>query len=234
MAESHHVTKDTRVRDNQRRSRARRKEYIRDLERRLGAFEKLGVQATLEVQLAGRKVAAENALLRSLLKSRGITDEEVEAFLKAHREPTELAASTTLPPPPYRASSAATGQLTGGQGSQAVKSHGKGAELQHTDGGNISQSTTCAELSSSLCSRSYCNTREERTAAACVADSCSQQQQQSPEFNNGQLTSCETAARIITTMRGDSDMKDARAELGCASESNCMVKNMAIFDLLDR
>ncbi|KMU81340.1 hypothetical protein CISG_08985 [Coccidioides immitis RMSCC 3703] len=85
MTESNRTAKAARVRDNQRRSRARRKEYIQDLEQRLRAFEKLGVEATLEVQAAGRKVAAENALLRSLLRIRGVTDFEVEHYLRAHR-----------------------------------------------------------------------------------------------------------------------------------------------------
>ncbi|KAB8230886.1 bZIP transcription factor [Aspergillus alliaceus] len=63
-----------RIRDNQRRSRARRKEYIQNLEQRLHRFEVLGVQATQEVQAAGRKVVVENTHLRSLLKLHGVTD----------------------------------------------------------------------------------------------------------------------------------------------------------------
>ena len=74
------------VRDNLRRSRARRKEYIQHLGQRLRAFENQGVVAAQEIQRAGRKVAKENALLRSLLVIRGVTADEIEAFLKSHAE----------------------------------------------------------------------------------------------------------------------------------------------------
>lgn len=57
----------TRVRDNQRRSRARQKEYIRDLESKLQTYERQGVQASLEIQAAARSVLDENRRLRALL-----------------------------------------------------------------------------------------------------------------------------------------------------------------------
>ncbi|PGH13056.1 hypothetical protein AJ79_03893 [Helicocarpus griseus UAMH5409] len=71
----------TRIRDNQRRSRARRKEYLQDLEKRVRKFEQQGVHATIEVQAAARKVARENELLRSLLRLRGATTGEIEGYL---------------------------------------------------------------------------------------------------------------------------------------------------------
>lgn len=48
----------------QRASRARRKSYIGDLERRVREYETLGVRATEHVQAAARKVAEENRQLR--------------------------------------------------------------------------------------------------------------------------------------------------------------------------
>ena len=54
----------TRVRENQRRSRARRKEYLEELEARLRSYESLGVQASIDIQLSARAVLAENARLR--------------------------------------------------------------------------------------------------------------------------------------------------------------------------
>ncbi|EGE78409.1 hypothetical protein BDDG_01346 [Blastomyces dermatitidis ATCC 18188] len=70
-----------RIRDNQRRSRARRKEYQQDLERRVQKFEQQGVQATIEVQTAARKVARENTLLRSLLKLKGVATAEIDEYI---------------------------------------------------------------------------------------------------------------------------------------------------------
>ncbi|KAL8706266.1 MAG: hypothetical protein Q9201_000642, partial [Fulgogasparrea decipioides] len=46
----------TRIRDNQRRSRARRKEYILELENKVRAYEQRGVEAASEIQTAARRV----------------------------------------------------------------------------------------------------------------------------------------------------------------------------------
>ncbi|CAJ2501927.1 Uu.00g047800.m01.CDS01 [Anthostomella pinea] len=70
-----------RIRDNQRRSRARRKEYVKELERRLRIIERKGVEASSEIQQAARKVAEENKKLRALLLRQGLTRERVDALL---------------------------------------------------------------------------------------------------------------------------------------------------------
>lgn len=71
----------TRVRDNQRRSRARQKDYIRELEAKVQNYERLGVQASSQIQAAARSVLEENQRLRALLMSRDegsvMTDERV-------------------------------------------------------------------------------------------------------------------------------------------------------------
>ncbi|CAO1596931.1 hypothetical protein XANCAGTX0491_000758 [Xanthoria calcicola] len=58
----------TRIRDNQRRSRARRKEYILELEAKVRGYEQGGVTASAEIQAAARKVVAENEVLREEVK----------------------------------------------------------------------------------------------------------------------------------------------------------------------
>ncbi|KAK2590542.1 hypothetical protein QQS21_011775 [Conoideocrella luteorostrata] len=73
-----------RIRDNQRRSRARRREYLQDLEQRLRACEVQGVEASTEVQTAARRVAEENRLLRELLHKCGATDEYIAHYLRAN------------------------------------------------------------------------------------------------------------------------------------------------------
>ncbi len=54
----------TRVRDNQRRARARRQDYIREIEEKLHQYERQGTQATVEVQAAAKAVVHENQRLR--------------------------------------------------------------------------------------------------------------------------------------------------------------------------
>jgi len=72
-----------RIRDNQRRSRARRKEYLQELEARVRQCELHGIEASAELQMAARKVADENRKLRGLLSLHGIADDAVEAYLQA-------------------------------------------------------------------------------------------------------------------------------------------------------
>ncbi|KFY02077.1 hypothetical protein V490_00643 [Pseudogymnoascus sp. VKM F-3557] len=55
-----------RIRNNQRRSRARRKEYLQEIEGQLRQCELTGVEASPEIQSAARKVLEENRRLRTL------------------------------------------------------------------------------------------------------------------------------------------------------------------------
>ncbi|KAG5926447.1 hypothetical protein E4U42_003293 [Claviceps africana] len=70
-----------RIRDNQRRSRARRREYLQDLEQKLRTCELQGIEATAEVQMAARRVADENVKLRELLHKHGATDDYIARYL---------------------------------------------------------------------------------------------------------------------------------------------------------
>ncbi|KAH0606586.1 uncharacterized protein H6S33_003420 [Morchella sextelata] len=88
-----------RIRENQRRSRARRREYLEDLEARWKRCQELGVQADVELQRAARKVIEENNMLREILAELGVGREEVERRLRG-----------------FRAGSTASGNETGGDG----------------------------------------------------------------------------------------------------------------------
>ncbi|KAF5987410.1 bzip transcription factor [Fusarium coicis] len=86
-----------RIRDNQRRSRARHKEYVEGLQKKLQDYERRGVEATLEMQQAARSVAVENSRLRILLGYHGITNEDVEKFLQSFPDqPASEAAKATI------------------------------------------------------------------------------------------------------------------------------------------
>ena len=74
----------TRVRENQRRSRARRNELIEDLHRRLREYEAKKLQATLAMQAAARLVARENIQLRNLPLSKGVLPAVIERYVRGH------------------------------------------------------------------------------------------------------------------------------------------------------
>lgn len=77
-----HKANLARIRDNQRRSRARRREYLQELEQRLRVCELQGIEASAEVQMAARRVAEENKQLRELLNKYGISDEYIAHYLQ--------------------------------------------------------------------------------------------------------------------------------------------------------
>lgn len=72
-----------RIRDNQRRSRARRKEYLQELEAKLRQCELQGVEASSEIQIAARKVAEENKKLRTLLVQNGVPNKSIEQYVQS-------------------------------------------------------------------------------------------------------------------------------------------------------
>lgn len=78
---SHKAQNLARIRDNQRRSRARRKEYLQELEAKIRSCEQVGIEASSEIQTAARKVLDENRKLRALLHERGVSEPEVIAAL---------------------------------------------------------------------------------------------------------------------------------------------------------
>lgn len=228
-------TSSSRIRENQRRSRARRKEYVRQLEEKLRSYERLGVAATKEVQEAGRKVATENILLRSLLMLRGTTEEEIREHLKSHRATTCAApplssqtipaATASLQPLPIlhvplnrRHSPANDSFPEPNQDRHKYESFTGEYGLRNTPTGRRTE---------------HNRNRIEAASAAVLRSTIPKPVSETPQFD-GQSTSCETAARIITSMRDNSDIRDIRSELGCKSEENCMVRNMSIFDQLDR
>ncbi|KAK1762631.1 hypothetical protein QBC33DRAFT_258580 [Phialemonium atrogriseum] len=74
-------------RESQRRSRARHRELMEDLRKRLEAHERRGVEASLEMQMAARAILVENQRLRSLLALHGISSEEIDSYLASSRLP---------------------------------------------------------------------------------------------------------------------------------------------------
>lgn len=44
---------------------------------------------------------------------------------------------------------------------------------------------------------------------------------------------CMEAATILAQIRGNSDISQARAVLGCANNDSCMVRNTDLLDLMD-
>ncbi|KAL0943541.1 uncharacterized protein CTRU02_201428 [Colletotrichum truncatum] len=86
-----------RIRDNQRRSRARHKEFVDELQRKVQEYEKRGIEASVQMQKAARDVSIENARLKALLASRGVSGEQVEAYLRSFEDDSKGSPVAPLP-----------------------------------------------------------------------------------------------------------------------------------------
>jgi hypothetical protein len=205
-----------RIRENQRRSRARRKEYIQELEMRLQRYDRLGVQATTEVQAAARRVAEQNAALRSFLNELGKSDSEIEEYL-CRSSGTESSASPPQTTPPVVPS--------------------EGIVPMHMSNGARPR-TEAVPQPSPAPFRKYSkpplppNTDTSGNPQFSGSGASSMPISPAPSdqgLRNANMTSCEDAARIIARMRGHYNEEDVRAELGCSTNKHCTVENITIF-----
>ncbi|KAI6093543.1 hypothetical protein F4821DRAFT_1658 [Hypoxylon rubiginosum] len=71
-----------RIRDNQRRSRARRRQYIRELEVQIESYKARGIEVTTEIQRAARRVVEQNKKMRALLNNLDFDNERISYFLR--------------------------------------------------------------------------------------------------------------------------------------------------------
>ena len=86
------------MRNNQRKSRARRQAYTKELELKWSECVKSGARANVEMQLAARKVALENAFLKDLLRERGLDEEAlVSGIQQFWQQRPEHSAEASLP-----------------------------------------------------------------------------------------------------------------------------------------
>ncbi|CAG8045860.1 unnamed protein product [Penicillium nalgiovense] len=229
----------TRIRENQRRSRTRRKEYIQQLEQQLRSFERLGIAATQDVQKAGRKVAAENVSLRSLLMIHGVTKIQIEEYLESQRQ---TASSIQSQYPSVVSLPSANLHLPAADGQPSMDHH-HSLSSQEVDSSShppktlnvrSSPSRSDPKINMDIPSGQESSVGRAIELNSVTAETVPDSQHFGGVQDTGQFTSCVTAANLIESIRNHSDFRDVRSELGCDSEPNCMVKNMSIFDILDR
>ncbi|MCJ1473566.1 hypothetical protein MMC13_002217 [Lambiella insularis] len=249
-----------RIRNNQRKSRARRKEYLHEVEERLRDFERLGVEASLELQSAARRVADENTRLRSLLKLRGVTDLEINEHLQNGNVGS-------------RSDGRIVDCMSNGLSAHVVNhwiGHGQSqieVPAQHMSQGVVAMehqyqviptydgtlpppranTESSTRLSHSTSPRKSDN--DENTTLSehddpdhvVMHDMTQSQDAYSHPWNKSDssckadnATSCVLAATIIAGMRLDKTSEEVRAELGCALGVECEIDNVKIFGIMDR
>jgi len=228
------------LRDNQRRSRTRHKEYVQDIKRKLLDLEERGVQATVEVQQAARKVAEENHLLRELLASKGVRQQEVNEFLRISRKRSindavysvkcQLPAQLVSGPSPTEHLSSVAGPEPSSISKRTWNSApGTGPPRPCNRTGDTSPSSSALPNQS----RGTYNDQHELLLRSTAGSGVDCSTPRSVPEHTGLDTSCEEAATVLAFMRGHGDQERARNELGCEALSSCRIQNTSLLDIMD-
>ncbi|KAE9966363.1 hypothetical protein BLS_007056 [Venturia inaequalis] len=248
------------VRDNQRRSRARHKEFVDDLKRRIQEYERNGVEVTKEIQQTARRVHEDNLKLRQLLAQKGVSEAEINSFLsgsdpaanpvpppKSVASPIQAPTppvdthflSRTLPPPIHRHSEPEL-KLP------PMRTLEDNAQLERL---NVDPALAGPRMLFSDIRRAEsisemeCDSQDSephiRPISRCPPSEVStcrpiSTPEKSENLRSPHETSCEDAASIIASMRGHADREQVREELGCGAKRDCAVKNTTLFQLMDQ
>ncbi|KAL2147932.1 hypothetical protein VTI28DRAFT_3410 [Corynascus sepedonium] len=227
-----------RIRNNQRRSRARHREFVEELKAKIRHYECKGVQATLDMRQAARKVALENSRLRSLLASHGVANEEIDHYLASFDDQASRCLPTTALVP--QTDEAGPLLLMSNLGlSRPERDVPNGASTSTLDTPAVA---TDASVRQTCCGpTTQCSPADERDVQAHGAEPSPQGGAASPSPSSlipsttaSHLEmSCTAAAHIMVNMYRDGNKERAREALGCPGPEECLVKNTLVFQLLD-
>lgn len=223
----------TRTRDNQRRSRARRKEYLESLEVKYRECQRLGVEASMQLQTAARRVVEENKRLRQMLNQLGVTDDQITQTVR------DLS-SSDIPE-----------QVSPTDGVQAILD-ARGACDPMSDGlGTTPTQQLVSRLDQSDLTRhtpvepfafkdSSASLDQEQTSNVLISIATGNNWDDNIVPENAKAasapdqSSCFVAADAIRSMNPELG-GELEHELGCdAAGSECRVPNVHVFELMDR
>ncbi|QPC74360.1 hypothetical protein HYE68_005112 [Fusarium pseudograminearum] len=224
-------------RENQRRSRARQRELLDDLQGRVREYERRDAQATLEMQRVARVVAGENAALRALLAAKGVAPEEVEAHIDAVRHDDKTAVKTGVSSFTPVSTPSATSPVV--IPSRPMPGFQPQCQPQGCGPSNNPPITFQPMMYSPPTPSTTMNTCTEESGCCPRPQPPPQpetQPEMQPEMQHPRSIDkihCMEAATILAQIKGYSDISNARAFLGCSSNDNCMVRNTDLLALMD-
>jgi hypothetical protein len=192
------------------------------------------------MQRVARAVAGENAALRGLLAAKGVSAEEVEAHVEAVKREERAIVKTGV--------SSVTPASTPSCTASPVEVASRPMLCSQSQPQAYGPVRENSNPPFSFQPKIYSPPTPATTVTSCTEESgcCPRPQPQSqpqPQLQPQQLEAqgprspdkihCMEAATILAQIRGHSDVSNARASLGCASNDNCMVRNTDLLNLMD-
>lgn len=192
-------------RENQRRSRARHRDFINDLQRRVQEYEERDAQASAEMQRVARVVAEDNAFLRELLAIKGVERDEIQGFLDARRAQQMVSSRSVEASPVHGHGQQPSWEQIKFQSPQPVFVKAGDGERQMPG---------------------YYGFADDSTSS--TGSTLREQSQSRDEMH------CSEAASILAQLRGGSDRSAAHVALGCAEGMNCSIRNTDLLHVMDK
>lgn len=241
-----------RIRENQRKARARRKELIDDLRRRTHDYEIQGVMATAHVQEAARKVLLENRRLRALLVEKGVLAAEIEASLYGCRYDASVTPAPANPASAHTIDTQSQAALSA-ENHQSAPMHASHTTDQLVSVGSprsmpvpIRPESASRPAKDGISTRSSGDTKLLRPGEQSekdgspllkplgnVSDCYCPDIEPVPGEVQSPETECSVAAKILAGFRGHGDAEQALVELGCPNTAPCSITNAALLHTLD-
>lgn len=227
------------MRENQRKSRARKQEYIRELEERLAACQKQAQHKDIDQRLAIQRVEAENRHLKKLLVSLGISADLVQQYLQAADQDAAVARKVAIPAlqRPTETASASSSSNSGARSSCTPSS----ASSEQATGAQHSPvaDSTCTSTCTSAEQQSPQQTESTDPPLCCPIDKVGLATLPPNDIDIPNTTLCAIAEELISqyNTRG-ADTEEIRRRLWAGfrkgkSGDGCRVQNQVLFQVLD-
>ncbi|KAG9251654.1 uncharacterized protein F5Z01DRAFT_275548 [Emericellopsis atlantica] len=248
----------TENRENQRRSRARRRELVQDLQEKVARFEREGVQASIELQRIAKALELENHRLRALLDRKGVAPDEIARHLRAtgyddaptathSSDPSQHPPPTSIPNISYpRRLAKSSKTLTNPPAPNATFPSGDTHSSQHRLQDRLT-SVVSPRLAQGrpAVSITYPNAGPEDYASKGALASGAQKEKLPPFLYPPQLStnlsrhvsgtmSCKTAIGLVAGMHHSSQKDEIKGLLRCGQTDNCEVETSEVFSVIDQ
>ncbi|KAE8414153.1 hypothetical protein BDV36DRAFT_13870 [Aspergillus pseudocaelatus] len=231
-----------RVRENQRKSRARKQEHTRGLEQKLVALQEQAHQKDVEHRLAIQKLEAENRSLRLLLSRLGLPAETIAEYVQAVEDPN-MAQKVAIPA--LRQSLAMHNQQKNCRNPPSLPRCQTDSEVPHTEdlGGlsktDVSQNATkLAQKTEPQGTLDQQISNQRQSICGCLPDTAAGSSPTSYDVLN--TTLCAIAEELIKQHnRRGLDMAEIQKKLwagfcnGLTTDEGCRVQNQILFQVLD-
>jgi hypothetical protein len=225
-----------RLRNNQRRSRERRKEYIEDIKKRLLEYESKGVDASMKIEHNAKQMAEENKHLRALLAQQGISEQYIQQYVHAAQNGFDTSASnsdaTPMPKLQNRreslepANSFNVSPAT--MPSDLLSTSLAPTPFTPLSASSLDQTAGVADSFQTLAIEARLPYGQIMPSTAMFGDKTASQE----SYCNQNDMPCQDAAQMIASLRWHKDIELAREELGCLPGQICRISHSRIMELM--